>query len=111
MRGVCVCVCVCVFSLVTPRSRDCAIERQRFDCIYCTYIGFVIHGKGQIISQGGFLWSGRGLTLVSSATLSPSITLVSLLRPACWLLCDKFQALQIPGKLPVIRRIDPCTKG
>src|SRR5258708_30998881 len=40
-------LCACVFSLVTPRSRE------RLPYRYIRYIGFVIHGKGQVVNQGG----------------------------------------------------------
>src|SRR5258705_9584176 len=59
-----VCVCVCVFSFVTPRSRDFTTEWLPY--WYMRYNGFIIHGKGQVVSWGGFplgvgvIWVGSG---------------------------------------------------
>ncbi len=57
-------VCVCVFSFVTPQSCDFTTEQLPY--WYMRYNGFVIHGKGQVVSRGGFplgvgvIWVGSG---------------------------------------------------
>ena len=59
----CVCVCVCVYSHLLPCMRE-TMRQSGNPCKYMRYMymGFVIHGKGQVISQGR--GSSGGLCLV-----------------------------------------------
>ena len=48
-------MCVCVNSHLLPCV--CMTMRQSGNpCKYMRYMGFVIHGKGQVVSQVGVLW-------------------------------------------------------
>src|SRR5260370_28468089 len=60
-RGVC--VCVCVYSHLLPRMHE-TMRQSSNPCKYMRYMymGFVIHGKGQVISRGR--GSSGGLCLV-----------------------------------------------